>query len=127
VASTLSLVFNAKLNGLSSDYTYWVYPTLLTALLEMCIGIICSSMPALAGFLKSDQGRRILTWGTQVFSIRSRYGKGSVDGSSNRETSGLGSRTIKANTYINIDVESGSTHELVNVHSPFAPQSSARR
>lgn len=72
----------------------------------------------MTGFFRSDEGRRLLTWGTRLFSLGGRYGKGSVDESHGRDVNGLESRNIKTSTYI--EVESDSTHELVHVHPPLA-------
>lgn len=122
VASSLSIVFNHKVEQNVADYTYWIYPTLLMALLEMCTGIICSSMPALAGFFKSAPGKRLMTWGSSFLNVSTRYGGMSTTNSRNLKESDMVLPGIQASTYINIDTESASTHELVNVHSTFASQ-----
>lgn len=54
-ASSLSIYFKCRLNGLD-DYTFWVYPVLLMALVEMCVGITCACMPSAAGFFKTRAG-----------------------------------------------------------------------
>ena len=112
MASTLSLVFNEIIKRNVDDYTYWVYPTLLTALAEMCIGITCSCMPSMAGFLKRNQGGKLWTWGSRLFSLGNRSSKGSdipkIDGAK-----------IRANTYINIETEANNAHELTEMHGVY--------
>ncbi|KAK9423448.1 hypothetical protein SUNI508_14028 [Seiridium unicorne] len=85
VASSLSIYFKYKLDLHLDDYTYWIYPVLLMALVEMCVGISCSCMPSAAGFFKNRSGN-MNSWGSSAFSAlrslfrhESRHRKGYED------------------------------------------------
>jgi hypothetical protein len=56
IFSTLSIVYKVLLNSNGTDYTYWVWSTLLLCLTKMCFGISCACMPATAGFFKRGAG-----------------------------------------------------------------------
>ncbi|KAH7136042.1 hypothetical protein B0J11DRAFT_177504 [Dendryphion nanum] len=130
ISSTLSIVFKHILNNNGTDFTYWVYPTLLLCITEMCCGIACACMPATAGFFKGGNGgNRMLSGLSQVFglqSLRSRYGNGSTfqnsndgsHGSRNKDTKH--SNKIVASTYINIDKDDSSTVELTSVKGHYS-------
>ncbi|GJN70186.1 hypothetical protein PLICBS_004239 [Purpureocillium lilacinum] len=78
VASSLSIYFKNKLNARLDDYTFWIYPVLLMALVEMCVGITCACMPSAAGFFKNKASHGFNTWSTNPLSmLRSllRYGR----------------------------------------------------
>ncbi|KAF2874574.1 hypothetical protein BDV95DRAFT_659126 [Massariosphaeria phaeospora] len=120
IASTLSLVFNEKVKKNAADYTYWVYPALLMALAEMCIGITCSCMPSLVGFLKkSNSSSKIWTWGSRLFSSHNRYGRSSHDNNKQFRPVQVPGHT-RAKTYLNIETESNNAFELTNTHSSLA-------
>ncbi|EAT88234.2 hypothetical protein SNOG_04474 [Parastagonospora nodorum SN15] len=73
VASSLSIVYKHKLNGKLGDFTWWTYPILLMALVEMCVGISASCMPATAAFWRhvfgqsseNPTGRSL--WASRIF------------------------------------------------------------
>jgi hypothetical protein len=127
VASTLAIVYKTHLNNHTDDWTYWVYPTMLISLVEMCVGITCSCMPSTAGFLKRLKGGdKFSMWSMRLFSLRRiRTGSKKSDPSSSSSNTTKSSKfqnskyptSITAKTYINIENETSSTHELTTIGS----------
>ncbi|TGJ78224.1 hypothetical protein E0Z10_g10540 [Xylaria hypoxylon] len=122
VASSLSIYFKFLLDIHLDDYTYWIYPVLLTALVEMCVGISCNCMPSTAAFFKS---------GASIWSGRGRSALGSIRGllsgrkDSGRAGDGSGSwrevdshsQFIGKNHYADVQGEQNSAYELKDGNS----------
>ncbi|KAF2107186.1 hypothetical protein BDV96DRAFT_506589 [Lophiotrema nucula] len=124
ISSTLSIVVRVLLNTHINDFTYWVWPTLLLCLTEMTFGIACSCMPATAGFFKrGHEGSRFLSGISSIFSLRSFGSNRSNNSSSASSHYTIGSKPkgnknpkkIIANTYITIEHDWSSTHELTGM------------
>ncbi|KAH8889142.1 hypothetical protein GQ53DRAFT_723925 [Thozetella sp. PMI_491] len=121
VASSLSIYFKHVLGNNLTDYTYWIYPVLLMALLEMCIGISCSCMPSATGFFKSTFGG-CGTWGTSTLGF---FRSLLPYGSKHSNTSGVSSGSWKnssphstqKNQYIDIEMEQQLTQGAPYEHS----------
>ncbi|KAF2474020.1 uncharacterized protein BDR25DRAFT_385462, partial [Lindgomyces ingoldianus] len=117
IASSMSIVFKHKLNDHINDYTYWTYPVLLLALLEMCVGISCSCMPSTAAFRRylQKKGVSLTTWGSSLLTpLRSMFQSGDhgmVPPEQNGEWKKERSQIHKT-SYINIDAETASTRNL---------------
>ncbi|KAF2274904.1 uncharacterized protein EI97DRAFT_434812 [Westerdykella ornata] len=120
IASSLSIAYKYKLNHHLNDFTYWTYPVLLLALVEMCVGISCSCMPSVAGFSRylHKDGGAWAPWGTSILApLRSLFTSSNRDHSQDggRSWKQEGSRIHKSN-YISIELESLSTHALTQNH-----------
>ncbi|KAH9983503.1 hypothetical protein F4779DRAFT_640417 [Xylariaceae sp. FL0662B] len=116
VASSLSIYFKHMLNNRLNDYTYWIYPVLLMALLEMCVGISCSCMPSAAGFF--NKGGRWTSWSSSAMTMfRSliRSGKHS-DASRDTDNSWAGVNKAGRRHYVDIEMEGNSTYKLTEGH-----------
>jgi hypothetical protein len=87
------------------------------ALVEMCIGISCSCMPSVAGFLNKKRGN-LHTWGSSAFGLirsmfrSSRRTKPSVD----HEHSAKSDRPYDGanHCYVDLEIEQSSVHELTS-------------
>ncbi|KAK5997453.1 hypothetical protein PT974_02814 [Cladobotryum mycophilum] len=119
IASSLSIYFKHKLNSRLNDYTFWIYPVLLMALVEMCVGITCACMPSAAGFFKKRASSASSSSGGNVLSMlrsllrSSRQGSAreSLDASWDRKNTHVSSAT---GDHPDTDIEMGvaSTEEL---------------
>ncbi|KAJ2997401.1 hypothetical protein NUW58_g667 [Xylaria curta] len=122
VASSLSIYFKHLLDSHLNDYTYWIYPVLLTALIEMCVGISCSCMPSTAGFFKggsgywSSRGSRALSSIIGLFSGRKYSGRTGDSNSSWREVDSH-TQFVGKGHYVDVHGEQGSTYELTGGNS----------
>lgn len=124
VTSSLSIVYKHKLSGHLGDFTYWTYPILLMALVEMCVGISCSCMPASAALWRYFNGKGSGTggtfWGLAIFTpIRSLFRSSNGSGAGSKDQSGSGkkdSNQIHKSSYINLEVDSESTRGLAREH-----------
>ncbi|KAJ3571854.1 hypothetical protein NPX13_g5237 [Xylaria arbuscula] len=118
VASSLSIVFKQLLDNHLGDYTYWIYPVLLTALVEMCVGISASCMPSTAGFFKGSKeiwGRRS---NSALSSLRGLFGGRKNSSTTTRDDDhpwrGVNSHPelVGKNHYVDVHGDQSSTHEL---------------
>ncbi|KAF2704075.1 hypothetical protein K504DRAFT_391376 [Pleomassaria siparia CBS 279.74] len=123
IASSLSIVYKHKLAGHIDDFTYWTYPILLMALVEMCVGISCSCMPSLAALWRyldrKGSGTGWSFWNSVIFTpIRSLFRSGGSGGDSKGQSEDWtkDSNQIHKSSYINIQVDSESTRGLAHEH-----------
>ncbi|KAI0410417.1 hypothetical protein F5X98DRAFT_386111 [Xylaria grammica] len=117
VASSLSIVFKQLLDIHLNDYTYWIYPVLLTSLVEMFVGISASCMPSTAGSFKGSKK----IWGrwsnSALGSLRGLFG-GRKYSSTTTEDDNHPWRVnshpdfVAKNHYVGVHGDQSSTHEL---------------
>ena len=119
IASSLTIYFKHKLEEHQNDYTYWVMPVLLMALVEMCVGISCACMPSAAGFFRSKAGDGSKLWSTNAFSmlrslLRSRQSSAGRSNKSGPSFDKSWNSKVSAGGHPYADIEMGdtSTEEL---------------